>query len=190
MCPRVRGGFADAAAFPSVTGGTPLAGATGRMDNLPRRASGDARGAQVNGAEGEMIYIILGAVVGVLLLQFSGAIPLSSVGGPMVIGLVVAVAALAIAIYEAWVNKRGPVGWIVSIIVSLLGAFFAAQIGGFVVVMLLGPFMRESSLAASGGAVAAIGLAAAMVVTLVGSWGAILAVNRLRDAPGAGGPPA
>ena len=104
--------------------------------------------------------------------------------------LVVAVAALAIAIYEAWVNKRGPVGWIVNIIVSLLGAFFAAQIGGFAVVMLLGPFMRESSLAASGGAVAAIGLAAAMVVTLVGSWGAILAVNRLRDAPGAGGPPA
>ena len=54
-----------------------------------------------------------------------------------------AAAALAIAIYEAWVNKRGLVGWVVNIIVSLLGAFFAAQIGGFAVVMLLGPFMRE-----------------------------------------------
>ena len=34
-----------------------------------------------------MKYIVLIAVIGILLLQLTGSIPLSSVGGPLVIGL-------------------------------------------------------------------------------------------------------
>ncbi|MCE3257850.1 MAG: hypothetical protein K0Q64_1933 [Nitrobacter vulgaris] len=68
-----------------------------------------------------MPYILLIAVVGILLVHVSGAILLSSVGGPMVIALAVFVAALAVAVHEAWTKRRGVLGWIVNIISSFLG---------------------------------------------------------------------
>lgn len=49
-----------------------------------------------------MQYIALIAVITLLLLEFSGAIPQSSVGGPMTIALVFFIAALAVGIHEAW----------------------------------------------------------------------------------------
>jgi hypothetical protein len=53
-----------------------------------------------------MQYIVLVAVIGILLLQLSGAIPLDSVGGPMVIALAFFLGALAVAVHEAWTKKR------------------------------------------------------------------------------------
>ena len=90
-----------------------------------------------------MKLIALVAVIGILLLQWSEAIPLSSVGGPMVIALAFFCAAMAVAIHEAWTEKRGILGWIVSIVVAFLGAFVAAQLGGMVMVFLLAPFADE-----------------------------------------------
>jgi hypothetical protein len=73
-----------------------------------------------------MMYIALIAVIGILLLQATGSIPLASVGGSMTIGLAYLVAALAVGIHEAWTQKRGVLGWIVNIVVSFVGALVAA----------------------------------------------------------------
>ena len=128
-----------------------------------------------------MKYIVLIAVIGILLLQLTGSIPLSSVGGPLVIGLALFVAALAVGIHEAWTKKRGVLGWIVNIVVSFFGVFLAAQLGGLVMVMMLCPFMGgSSSLAATGGPLMSVALAGMMVITLLGSWGALWVVNRWR----------
>jgi hypothetical protein len=128
-----------------------------------------------------MTYIVLIAVIGILLLHGTGAIPLDSVGGAMVIAMAVLVGTLAVAIHEAWTKKRGVLGWIVNIVVSFLGAFLVAPLGGMVMVMLLFPFMDgSSSLAAAGGPQMSIALAGQMAITLLAAWGALWLVNRWR----------
>jgi hypothetical protein len=76
-----------------------------------------------------MKYVTLIAMITIVLLQLTGAIPQSSVGGAMTLALVFLVAALAVGIHEAWSKKRGVLGWIVSIVASLAGAFLAASLG-------------------------------------------------------------
>ena len=125
-----------------------------------------------------MIYIVLIAVTAIVLLQSSGAIPQSSVGGPIAITLVVFLATLAVGIHEAWTNGRGVLGWIVNIVVSFVGALVAAPIGGMVLALLLSD--GSQSLAATGGARFSIALAGGMLVTLLGAWGALWIVNRWR----------
>jgi len=127
-----------------------------------------------------MPIILLIAVAGVLLLHFTGAIPLSSVGGPMVIALAVFAATLAIAIFEAWTKRRGVLGWIVNVVSSFVATFVAAQLGGLLMVAILMPFASGSSLAASGGAVMAVSLAGVMAASVLGSWGALMILNRWR----------
>lgn len=131
-----------------------------------------------------MGYIALAAVFGIVFLQGSGAIPMSSVGGPMTIATVGFSAMLAVAIYEAWTMKRGVLGWIVNILVTFLGVSLVAPFGGMIVALILSPFMSgSSSLAAEGGAVMSIALAAMMVVIVLSAWGSIWVVNRWRDRP-------
>jgi hypothetical protein len=125
-----------------------------------------------------MIYIALIAVIGILLLQSSGAIPLASVGGSMTIGLAFVVAALAVGIREAWTNKRGVLGWTVNIVVSFVGAFLAAPVGGMIIGILLSD--GSQPLAATGGSRFSVALAGGMLVTLLGAWGALWIVNRWR----------
>ena len=128
-----------------------------------------------------MPYIALFAVLLVVFLQASGAIPPGSVGGPLLIALALFLGALAVAVHEAWTRQRGPLGWIVNILLAFTGAFLAAPLGGMAATLLLGPFVAgSSSLAAAGGPVLAAALAATMVVTLAGAWGAIRVVNRWR----------
>ncbi|RJF76526.1 hypothetical protein D4Q52_05100 [Rhodopseudomonas palustris] len=130
-----------------------------------------------------MPYLVLFAVLFVLFLQASGAIPPGSVGGPLVIALALFVGALAVAIHEAWRRQRGPLGWIVNILLAFTGAFLAAPLGGMAATLLLSPFVRGStSIAAAGCLVMAAALAATMIVTLTGAWGAIRVVNRWRRA--------
>jgi hypothetical protein len=127
-----------------------------------------------------MKYIALIAVIGILLLHATGAIPLSGVGGAMTIGLVFLAAAPAVGIHEAWTKKRGVLGWIVNIVVSLVGAFLLAPLGGMAIAIILSPLMDRPSLAATGGPVMYVALAGMMVVTLLGAWGALWIVNRWR----------
>jgi hypothetical protein len=127
-----------------------------------------------------MKYIAVIAVAGILALQAGGAIPQSSVGGPITIALAFFMAALAVGIHEAFTNNRGIVGWIVNLIVSLIGAFVAASVGGPVAGILFSSFNPGQSLAATGGPLMAAALASVMLMSVYGAYGAIKLVNRLR----------
>ena len=127
-----------------------------------------------------MKYIALIAVIAILLLQFSGAVPQSSVGGPMTLALVSFAAALAVGIHEAWSMKRGVLGWIGSIVVSFVGTFVAAEIGSMVIGMILMLINLEGSLAKTGGPLLYVSLAGMMLLTLLGSWIALRIVSRWR----------
>ena len=100
----------------------------------------------------------------------------------MAIALAFFGAALAVGIHEAWTMRRGPIGWIVNIVVTLVSTFVAAQFGGLfaVLVLMLLPVTIDGSLAATGGPVLSLALVAAMIATLLGAWGALQIVNRWR----------
>lgn len=125
-----------------------------------------------------MLYIALIASIGILLLQWTGSIPLASVGGSLTIGAAYIGAALAVGIHEAWTRGRGVLGWIVNLVVSFVGAFVAAPLGGMILTLLLSDGSR--SLAAGGGPRFSIALVGGMLVTLLGAWGALWIVNRWR----------
>lgn len=123
------------------------------------------------------------AIVGILLLQISGAIPVASVGGPVVIGSSYFAAGLAVGVHEAWTNRRGPLGWIVNLLLTFLGVLLAAPIGGAALAMLLTPLSGGRSLAAQGGPLMALALAGGMAVALASAWGVLWLVNRWRKSP-------
>jgi uncharacterized membrane protein YeaQ/YmgE (transglycosylase-associated protein family) len=127
-----------------------------------------------------MKYIALIAVIAILLLEISGAIPRSSVGGPMTIALVFFIAAVAVGIHEAWSNKRGVLGWIVSIVVALVGALLAASMSGMFMEDVLQHANLQGSLAETQHPLLYVASAAMMLLTLLGSWIALWLVNRLR----------
>ena len=127
-----------------------------------------------------MKYIAPIAVIAILLLQMTGSIPQSSVGGPLTIALVIFSAVLAYAIYEAWTNKRGVVGWIVNIVVVILGTLVAAELGDLIVPLILSVTKFQGSLAAAGGILPYIALVGMTLYMLLGSWLALQLVNRWR----------
>ena len=127
-----------------------------------------------------MKYIAPIAVIAIVLLQLSGAVPQSSVGGPMTLALVFFAAALAVGIHEAWSNKRGVLGWIVNIPVSLVGAFVAAEVGNLIMEPMLMLLNLNGSLAATGHPLLYVFLVGMMLLMLLGSWIALQIVNRWR----------
>lgn len=127
-----------------------------------------------------MKYIALIAVLGILLLQASGAIPIDSVGGSLTIGLALLVAGLAVGIHEAWTKRRGVLGWIVNVVVSFFGMFVAATVAGPFVGILFSIANPGQTLMEAGGPILSAALAAMMAVALLGSWGALRLVNRWR----------
>lgn len=128
-----------------------------------------------------MPYIALIAVAGIILLQLSGAVPQSSVGGPMTLALGFFAAAMAVAIYEAWTQRRGVIGWIVNVVTAFFGSFVAAEVGNLVFELLLPLLNLEGlPLAASGSYLLYAGLAAMMLLILFGAWLALQVVNRWR----------
>lgn len=127
-----------------------------------------------------MRYIALIAVIAVVLLQWGGAVPDSSVGGPMTLVLLFLLAALAAGIHEAWSNKRGVLGWIVSIAAALTGGLLAAGAGGMILETILPHLNLEGSLAQTRHPLLYVSSAGMMLLTLLGSWLALWLVNRLR----------
>jgi len=127
-----------------------------------------------------MKYITLIAVVTIVLLQATGSIPQSSVGGAMTLVLAFLVAALAVGIHEAWSKKWGVLGWIVSIVASLAGAFLATSFGSMVMEAILMHLNLEGSLAETRHPLLYVASASMMLLTLLGSWIALWIVSRLR----------
>ncbi len=127
-----------------------------------------------------MKYITLIAISGILLLHLTGAIPPSSVGGPLVIAMACLTAAFAVGVHEAWTERRGVLGWILNLFISFFATFLAAQAGGGIMAIVLSPFADGSSLAAAGGWVMALALAGTMGATILGVWGALRFAKRWR----------
>jgi hypothetical protein len=127
-----------------------------------------------------MKYIALAAVIAILLLQLSGAIPQSSVGGPMTIAAVVFIAVLAVGIYEAWTKRRGVLGWILSVLLALLGGFLGAEIGNLVMGLTLMLVRFEGSLAQSGHPLLYVSLIAMVLFPIFGAWAALRTADRMR----------
>jgi hypothetical protein len=127
-----------------------------------------------------MKTITLVGVISVLLLDFAGAIPKSSVGGPLTLFLIFFLAMLAVGLHEAWSNKRGVFGWMVSIVCSLIGGFLAITFGGLVMEAML-PFLElNGSLATSQHPMRYVSSAGMMLLTLSGSWIALQIASRFR----------
>jgi uncharacterized membrane protein YjjP (DUF1212 family) len=102
------------------------------------------------------------------------------VGGPLTIMLVLFIAMLAVGLYEAWLKKRGALGWIVNIVASVIGGFVAASLGSMVMGMMLSNLQPEGSLASSRHPLLYISSAGMAVLTVLGSWTALQIVNRFR----------
>ena len=127
-----------------------------------------------------MKCIALIAVITLLLLELSGAIPQSSVGGPMTIALVFFIAALAAGIREAWLNKRGVLGWIVSIVASIVGMYVGAEIGGLTFGTIQGLLGVEGALAETRHPLLYVSMVGMVLFALLGSWLALRIVDRMR----------
>jgi hypothetical protein len=131
-----------------------------------------------------MKTIALIAVAAVILIQWSGAVPNSSVGGPMTLAVVFLAAALAVGVHEAWTMKRGVLGWIVSIVTAFAGFLVAGLLGGTIMDLVMGAAAKylnlEGSLAATRHPLLYITSAAMMLFILFGAWLALRAVSRWR----------
>ncbi|MCJ7597313.1 MAG: hypothetical protein MUO41_01545 [Methyloceanibacter sp.] len=127
-----------------------------------------------------MRLIILIAVTTNLLLELSDALPKSSVGGPMAMMMIVFLAVLALGLYEAWSQKRGVLGWLVSIVASVIGGFFGAAVASAILGTLLSHFSLGVPLAESQHPLRYIASAGMMLLALLGSWIALQIVNRSR----------
>jgi hypothetical protein len=127
-----------------------------------------------------MRIITLVGILGILLLNFAGAIPKSSVGGPMALLLMVFLAMLAVGFHDAWSNKRGVLGWIVSIVCAVIGGFLGVTLGALVMETILPLMELDGPLAASQHPMRYVASAGMMALTLLGSWAALQIVNRFR----------
>ena len=125
-----------------------------------------------------MKIIALLAVMAMLLL--SVAMPNASVGGPLTIMLILFLVMLAVGIHEAWLKKRGVPGWIVNIVVSVIGGFVAAGVAGMPVETILPHLHLEGSLASSQHPLLYVLSAAMAILTVLGSWLPLQIVNRFR----------
>jgi hypothetical protein len=122
--------------------------------------------------------ITLLAVAAMLLVEIFG--PKASVGGSMSFMLVFVLVVLAVAIYEAWSNKRGAMGWIVNLFASIIGGLVAVALIGMGMEALLPHLHLEGSLASSQHPLKYVLVAAIAIVMVLGSWMPLWAVNRLR----------
>ena len=126
-----------------------------------------------------MKYIAPIAMAAIVILLWVGAVPDASVGGPMTIAFAYFIAALVVAFYEAWLQKRA-LGWIVNIPVAVIGGFIAASIGTTVLQPLILLFPFQGSLMSSGHPLLYIMAAAIMLITLLGAWFSLQLINRWR----------
>lgn len=125
-----------------------------------------------------MRTITLIAVIAILLLELSDALPKSSVGGPMAMLMIVFLAVLALGLYEAWSQKRGVLGWIVSIGAAVVGGFLGAAVASTLLGTMLSYLNLGGPLATSQHPLRYIGSAGMMLLAMLGAWIALQVVSR------------
>ncbi|MCK1654043.1 hypothetical protein IVA88_21750 [Bradyrhizobium sp. 149] len=94
--------------------------------------------------------------------------------------LIFVLVVLAVAIYEAWSNKRGALGGIINVLAAAFGGLVAVALIGMAMQAMLPYLHLEGSLASSQHALKYI-LVAAIAIVVLGSWMPLWAVNRFRD---------
>ncbi|WP_091956775.1 hypothetical protein [Bradyrhizobium shewense] len=114
-----------------------------------------------------------------LLLEVFG--PTSSVGGSMGFMLVFVAVMLAVAIYEAWSNRRGAIGWTVNVFASVVGGLTAIALIGMAMDTILPYLHLEGSLASSQHPLKYVVVTVIAILMVLGSWIPLRIVNRLRD---------
>ena len=127
-----------------------------------------------------MRIITLIAVTAILLLELSDALPKSSVGGPMAMMMIFFLAVLALGLYEAWSQKRDVLGWIVSIVASVVGGFLGSAVASVILEIMLSYLSLGVPLAESQHPLRYIASAGMMLLALLGSWIALRIANRYR----------
>ncbi len=118
------------------------------------------------------------AVAAVLLLVALAGSLRGAAGGAMTIAVLMLAVAAAVGGREAWLSRRGPLGWMVSLVVALLGGFVALTLAGMVIELLLESFGGGSLMGGGGlalqGALAVLVLAAisgaGVALRLIGRW--------------------
>jgi hypothetical protein len=122
--------------------------------------------------------IALLAVVAILLADVFGS--KSSVGGPMTDLLVSFLVMLAVGLYEAW--GRGPLGWIVSVVLAIVGGLCALNLMSMALETIMTAVQFQGKLATSNHPLRYIADVAMPVCTVLGSWISIEIVNRVVSA--------
>lgn len=118
------------------------------------------------------IIVTLATAAVLLILDVTGMLQ-GSVGGSMTVFMVLMIAALVVGIVDAWSMRRGVLGWIVSILVALVGAIIGALASGMVMDTVLSLIRFEGRPGQIFGIVG-------VIITLTGSWLALGLVNRFR----------
>lgn len=125
-----------------------------------------------------MKTIALLAVLAMILQGLLGTT--SSVGGPLTIMLILFLTMLAVGIYEAWLNKRGALGWIVNIVASVVGGLVVTIFIGMAMESILPYLHLEGSLASSQHPLLYVLLAGMAILTVLGSSVTLRIANRFR----------
>ena len=87
---------------------------------------------------------------------------------------------LAVAIYEAWSNRRGAVGWIVNVVAAAFGGLLAVAFIGMGMDATLPYLQFEGSLASSQNPLEYVVVALIAIVMVLGSWIPLRILNRRR----------
>lgn len=104
----------------------------------------------------------------------------ASVGGPMTLVLVAFLIMLAVAIYEAWSNGRGPAGWVLNIVLSVIGGVVAVSLTGMAMEEIISKLHFEGRFASSHHPMRYIAEVAMAIFTVLGSWIPLQIANRFR----------
>jgi len=127
-----------------------------------------------------MRIIVPVAVAGIVLIDVLGGIPSSSVGGPLTFMLISLIAMLAVGVHEAWSGKRGVGGWILSLILALVGGMAGAFAASVILEAIIPYLDLGGPLATSRHPMRYLATAGMMLLVLAGAWGALQSVRRLR----------
>lgn len=101
----------------------------------------------------------------------------SSIGGPMTDLLISLMAMLMVGIHQAW--GRGPIGWIVCTVLSVIGGVAALSLTGTALELAMSAIHFQGRLATSNHPLRYIADIAMPVATVAGSW---LAISVFRTA--------
>jgi uncharacterized membrane protein YeaQ/YmgE (transglycosylase-associated protein family) len=85
---------------------------------------------------------------------------------------------LAVGIYEAWSNKRGPLGWIANIVLAVVGGLVALSLMGMAMETIMTAIHFEGKLATSHHPLRYFADVAMPVCTVLGSWIAVNIIHR------------